>query len=323
MPSMVLAHLRRTSRSFSRRNSFILQLYIISLVCISFLVQPAFAQVYINGQFITKALAIIDSPAPNSQIQAGSSSQIAIEVDGDGNLTSAMQLQELQIYLISYANQINMTVSDSPSILTQEAGSTVKHVNWTVPSCLPAGSYNLTFYENSIIKGQSYYSITPLPIDITSSSSSQCTSDNQLITTPQASSPPSQSPWLAALYTSSSSYLATQSGFETVLSGATTFTIVSPGEPPPITVTVGTAAPSTVTVVMVSLETLTTTISDKPSTTTVTSKSTTTMTMAAGTTGGMAGFVPVNTASLPSSARIALLWAVLVASTMLTVFLRA
>jgi hypothetical protein len=37
-----------------------------------------------------------------------------------------------------------MTVSAGPALLTGESGSTVKHLNWPIPACIPEGNYNVS-----------------------------------------------------------------------------------------------------------------------------------------------------------------------------------
>lgn len=76
----------------------------------------------------------------------------------------------LDLFLISEEVGVNVTVSTGPALLAGEPGSTVKHLDFQIPSCLPAGNYNvrmsmvpaapstdvaqLTFYEASMFQGQ-------------------------------------------------------------------------------------------------------------------------------------------------------------------------
>ena len=68
-----------------------------------------------------------------------------LEVSGDGQLskTSATGFDSMAIFLVSADTGLNLTVSDDPGLLTQEPGSTVKHLNWPTPACLTPGSYNV------------------------------------------------------------------------------------------------------------------------------------------------------------------------------------
>ncbi|KAL1947787.1 hypothetical protein VTO73DRAFT_13511 [Trametes versicolor] len=167
----------------------------------------AHAQTLVNGQVFTSGLAIVDAPAPNSPMHAGSVTQVAIDISGDGKLDQSASIpgsdkstrfDSLEIYLVSYQTKLNLTVSSGPGLLTQEQGSTVKHFNYNVSTCIPAGSYNLTFYEASHINGTAFFSITPLPVTVQNDHPTDaCTNGtNTLLDFPQASSPPPQSPWL-------------------------------------------------------------------------------------------------------------------------------
>ncbi|KAJ6519440.1 hypothetical protein C8R45DRAFT_21736 [Mycena sanguinolenta] len=202
--------------SVLRRHSFVLWFAFVAL-----LFQDAAAQAYINGQLFTNGLAIIDAPAPQNPGHVGSPSKsssyfclptnadccivaIAIDVSGDGKLpasassnsSDSTHFESLNIYLVSSETNINITVSEGPSLLLNETGSTVKHVNWNIPTCLPAGNYNLTFYETSIFNNQGVFTITPILIPVSNGSpSGQCTGLNTLQAQPQSSIPLTQSPF--------------------------------------------------------------------------------------------------------------------------------
>ncbi|KAJ7814142.1 hypothetical protein B0H14DRAFT_2376209 [Mycena olivaceomarginata] len=166
--------------------------------------QRAVAQTYINGQMFTNGLAIIDSPAPQNPGHVGSDIPIAIDVSGDGKLpasassnsSDSTHFRSLEIYLVSAETNINITVSAGPGLLLNESGSTVKHLNWPIPTCIPAGNYNLTFYEASIFNNQGFFTITPIPIPISNASpSGQCANLSTLQSQPQSSNPLVQSPF--------------------------------------------------------------------------------------------------------------------------------
>ncbi|KAI0831240.1 hypothetical protein BC628DRAFT_1415771 [Trametes gibbosa] len=167
----------------------------------------AYAQTLVNGQIFTGGLAIVDAPAPNSPMHAGSVTQVAIDISGDGKLDQSASIpgsdkstrfDSLEIYLVSYQTKLNLTVSAGPGLLTQEQGSTVKHWDYAVSTCIPAGSYNLTFYEGSHINGDPFFTITPIPVTVMNDHPTDaCTNGtNALQDFPQPSSPPTQSPWL-------------------------------------------------------------------------------------------------------------------------------
>ncbi|KAG8891847.1 hypothetical protein FRC00_013013, partial [Tulasnella sp. 408] len=55
------------------------------------------------------------------------------------------------MFLLSESKDINATISSDNSLLANEQGSSVKHLTFAIPSCLPAGDYNVTLYEHSKI----------------------------------------------------------------------------------------------------------------------------------------------------------------------------
>ncbi|KIP09144.1 hypothetical protein PHLGIDRAFT_505978 [Phlebiopsis gigantea 11061_1 CR5-6] len=181
----------------------------VSTVALLSLVLSAEAQVVVNGQIFTNGLAIVDAPQPGTTLHVGATQSVAIDVSGDGHLptssvnpgsTSDTHFDSLEVYLVSYTTSFNLTVSSGTGLLTQESGSTVKHINWLIDSCVPSGNYNLTFYEASRINQDSFFIITPLPIEIQNTvSGGHCANGtNPIQPFPQAESAPSHSPWLDA-----------------------------------------------------------------------------------------------------------------------------
>ncbi|TFK57309.1 hypothetical protein OE88DRAFT_1650953 [Heliocybe sulcata] len=251
-----------------------------------FNVQTVTGQTLVNGQVFSNGLAILDAPAPQSVQHAGSNMPIAIDISGDGKLSQAASIPGsglatrfdfLDMYLVSSQNSINLTVSDGTNFLTQESGSTVKHLNWPIPTCLPSGSYNLTLYEGSHVNNDGYFSITPIPITIENTAvSGSCTNGtNDYLGQPQESSPPPPNP-----------FLPTQPITITVGPSGIVF-------PSQSTVTV-TARPSTVTVVMVSIGTTTYTSTLPGQTEVITTVVSATRTTTAVMESGTLGFFPVN-----------------------------
>ncbi|CAL1704773.1 unnamed protein product [Somion occarium] len=159
-----------------------------------------------NGQIFTRGLAIIDSPAPQSTLHAGSNVAIAVDISGDGNLPASAatpgsndstRFDSLEIYLFSYPQSINLTISSGSDILAQENSSTVKHINYNISSCVPAGQYNLSFYEVSHINNQEYFIISAIPVEVQNDNKQGgCNSTNALATFPEPDNAPTQSPWL-------------------------------------------------------------------------------------------------------------------------------
>ncbi|KAI0664873.1 hypothetical protein C8Q70DRAFT_17399 [Cubamyces menziesii] len=180
---------------------------VFSAALLASLLSAVRAQTLVNGQIFTNGLAIVDAPAPNSPMHAGSVTQVAIDISGDGKLDQSASIpgsdkstrfDSLEIYLVSYQTKLNLTVSSGPGLLTQEQGSTVKHWDYNVSTCIPAGSYNLTFYEASHINDQPCFSITAYPVTVMNDHPTDACSNgtNPLQSFPQLSSPPPHSPWL-------------------------------------------------------------------------------------------------------------------------------
>lgn len=73
-----------------------------------------------------------------------------IQLSGDGKIPQSSfvpgsnadtRYDFFEIYLVSPS--FNFTVSNGSTILSQESGSTVKHLNFPLPTCVEAGSYNV------------------------------------------------------------------------------------------------------------------------------------------------------------------------------------
>ena len=74
--------------------------------------------------------------------QVSGDGQLPIEASAPAN-SGPTGYDGLDIYLVSAQTNTNMTVSNHSDILKQEPGSTVKHLNWPIPSCISAGQYNV------------------------------------------------------------------------------------------------------------------------------------------------------------------------------------
>jgi LysM repeat protein len=249
----------------------------------------------------TNGLAIIDAPNPGSPGHAGNTLPIAVDVSGDGQLssdasnpdsTASTHFSLLEIYLVSAETNINLTVSNGTGLLTQESGSTVKHLNYLVPNCIAAGNYNLTFYETSTIQGQPHFIITPvsIPIQNTATPSDTACSQtagvtvNSLQSQPQAQSPLTQPIYPGGTLPSS----APGPPFVTItLSGPLPFPI-----PSTVTATPS-ATPTTVFVVSMTTATVTTDGSAGLTTETVT-ETVWSSQMAVTANADSNGFLPVN-----------------------------
>ncbi|KAH7091872.1 hypothetical protein BKA62DRAFT_663783 [Auriculariales sp. MPI-PUGE-AT-0066] len=162
----------------------------------------------VNGQQYTLGLSIISAPSANSQFNAPGNLPIAIDVSGNGKLSSqsgsaatSSRFSSLEIYLVSATVNVNVTVSGPDAgLLSQESGSTVKHVDYLFPECLPAGAYNLTLYDSGVFENQAYFTITSVPLtlhsNVAAGSTVSCVTSTRPATQPQADAPLSAVPFL-------------------------------------------------------------------------------------------------------------------------------
>lgn len=161
----------------------------------------------------------------HSQFSAGGGLGVSVDVSGNGRLPTSASVPgstlptafiSLNIFLVSSQTKTNITVTSGPQFLEGEPGSTVKHLNFVIPSCLKTGDYNVrdymcslsrsmltvqlkyTYYEVSRINEQTYFSITPIPIFILNNQSGdeQCEGSTEPEAQPQPSSPPPEQPFL-------------------------------------------------------------------------------------------------------------------------------
>ncbi|KAH8551878.1 hypothetical protein BGW37DRAFT_492736 [Umbelopsis sp. PMI_123] len=121
------------------------------------------ADLYSNGQFFGSGIIIIDAPAPNSTYQVNTTMPIAIDVSLDGKITKDETLNRVSIFLTKPG--FNLTVQN-PLDLQSEPGSTVLHPNYLINSCVPAGNYNLSFYEIDTINGTQLFSEMNIPVSV-------------------------------------------------------------------------------------------------------------------------------------------------------------
>ncbi|KAF9068082.1 hypothetical protein BDP27DRAFT_1295674 [Rhodocollybia butyracea] len=270
------------------------------------LIISLFGFLHVNaGQGFTDGLAIINAPSPGSPGHAGSSLPISVDVSGDGQLktpdasnpnsTTSTHFSLLEIYLVSSQTSLNLTVSSGTGFLTQQPGSTVKQLSWPVPTCVPAGNYNLTFYETALIDGQPHFTITPvsLPVDNSNPSGISCSQTagvtvNSLQTQPQPQSPLLQPIFPGGTLSSASAGPAfvtiTLSGPLSLFTAPTTVTVTP------------SATPTTIVMVSMTTQTVTTTGPSGFITETVTN---TAWVSTTSVTEDSDGFLPVNGASIP------------------------
>ncbi|POS68841.1 hypothetical protein DHEL01_v212766 [Diaporthe helianthi] len=169
-----------------------------------------------NGQIFTPGFAVLDSPQPGTPM-GGDTIEIALDVTANGILPldvaadSPSRIHNISIFLSSYSTGRNLTVSNGTvssnnaslgDIMSQEPGSTVKHVRWTWPACLAGdgeptasdsdrGNYNISIRQNFVMNNTDFYTIFDVPIAVTNSIPSsitraQCDAlDNPLLTPEQ------------------------------------------------------------------------------------------------------------------------------------------
>ncbi|CAO2652236.1 Nn.00g005190.m01.CDS01 [Neocucurbitaria sp. VM-36] len=161
----------------------------------------------VNGRVFTPGLGIILAPQPFTPM-GGDFLHIALDVSGDGKLPvpprpiddPLTQVYNFTLFLTSNAMQKNFTISNITTltppfanIMSQEMGSTVKHINFEWPDCLVGdgkdiqgtarGEYNITIHQNYRLNGNDRYTIFNLPISVTNSIS-QFPGAGQLSTNP-------------------------------------------------------------------------------------------------------------------------------------------
>lgn len=85
-----------------------------------------------------------------------------LQLSGDGKIAQSAfipgsgasnRYDSLEIYLVSAQTGSNFTVSNGTGFLTQESGSTVKHLNFALPSCISPGVYNVSPFLAEIFEG--------------------------------------------------------------------------------------------------------------------------------------------------------------------------
>lgn len=162
----------------------------------------------LNGRIYTSGLTIIASPQPYTPM-GDDFLHIAIDISGDGALPfppsskqdAATRFHNITLFLTSNILGKNFTISNGTTstppianILDQEAGSTVKHVNFEWPLCLVGdgkdsqgtsrGAYNISIHESFRLNGSDFYTIFNLPISVTNKIE-QFPGAQQLLTDPK------------------------------------------------------------------------------------------------------------------------------------------
>lgn len=142
----------------------------------------------------------------------------------------------LTLFLTSASRDLNATISSDNSLLANEQGSSVKHLTFAIPSCLPGGDYNVTLYEQSKINDevrmsfvpvtvcnglceicdlacvQEHFIITPIPVVIQNPSSSTSMNCPDLVFNDYDASTQASTPLASSPFTNSNSTLQTSAG---------------------------------------------------------------------------------------------------------------
>ncbi|KAG8814812.1 hypothetical protein FRC17_000966 [Serendipita sp. 399] len=166
----------------------------------------------VNGQYFTRGLAISNAPAPDSEHTVGGTIGVSVDVSGNGRLpegswgpnsTLPSGFISLSIYIVSGSQNVTVVDGTSGQFLSGEPGSTVKHLNYVIPDCLPEGKYDYTYYEVSRMNDTMYFGITPIPITIKNPGGSSGACDdsisNPVLPRPQNDSAPAQNPFTGGL----------------------------------------------------------------------------------------------------------------------------
>ncbi|KAH8120097.1 hypothetical protein DFH11DRAFT_1721957 [Phellopilus nigrolimitatus] len=263
-----------------------------------------------NSEVLNTQGATWLSPSTYVPLLLGDTSELRnTQLSGDGNISqsafipgsgSPTRYDSLEIFFVSSQTDSNFTVSNGTGFLSQESGSTVKHLNWPIPSCVLPGVYNLTYYESSHINNKAFFSITPLIVTVDNpkkgGNSSQCDSiSNPLQDQPQADSAPPINPYLDPNSGIKSSGIS-NGGMPTITVGPSGLPTQWTMEPSGSSVTDATVPITTATMVVISTDTLTETVTTGQSSVfTTTAVVTTTVTAVMATSDITAGgFLPVN-----------------------------
>ncbi|KAL2889415.1 hypothetical protein HOO65_030916 [Ceratocystis lukuohia] len=126
-----------------------------------------------GGQIFTPGFVVVDAPQPETPM-GGDTLHIALDITANGRLPQP-----------PYKTGRNFTITNATEtpdrkILTQEPGSTVKHVNWLWPDCLVGdgrpkgddsdrGVYNISIHQHFRLNNEDRYTVFDLPISVTNS----------------------------------------------------------------------------------------------------------------------------------------------------------
>ncbi|KEY65591.1 hypothetical protein S7711_09251 [Stachybotrys chartarum IBT 7711] len=138
-----------------------------------------------NGQIFTPGFACQLPETLHISLDVTANGQLPLELEED----SSSRIHEITVFLYSYETGRNFTVSNATdsdtvdglgSVMAQEPGSTVKHINWVWPDCLVGngqpnsddsdrGAYNISIRQSFRLNGEEHYTIFDVPISVTNS----------------------------------------------------------------------------------------------------------------------------------------------------------
>ncbi|TLS28489.1 hypothetical protein PpBr36_01122 [Pyricularia pennisetigena] len=145
-----------------------------------------------GGQVYTPGIVILNAPQPGTPL-GGETLHVSLDVTANGKLNlppyvpeSPTQIHNITMFLYSRDTGLNLTINNGSAeiqgserlIMSQQPGSTVKHINWPWPECLVGdgqprgaddrrGAYNISIRQNFRLNGQEHYTIFDVPISVT------------------------------------------------------------------------------------------------------------------------------------------------------------
>lgn len=145
-----------------------------------------------GGQVYTPGIVIWNAPQPGTPL-GGDTLHVSLDVTANGRLNlppyvpeSPTQIHNITMFLYSRDTGLNLTVNNGSAeiagserlIMSQQPGSTVKHINWPWPDCLVGdgqprsaddrrGAYNISIRQSFRLNGQDHYTIFDVPISVT------------------------------------------------------------------------------------------------------------------------------------------------------------
>jgi hypothetical protein len=93
-----------------------------------------------------------------SEFTVGGTIAVSVDVSGDGrlpqdswgpNTTEPTGFISLSLFLVSDSYNLTIINGTTGDFLSGEPGSTVKHLNYVIPSCLSQGDYDVSLLHSS------------------------------------------------------------------------------------------------------------------------------------------------------------------------------